>query len=198
MESYSLREAFSSLYKALHEWHGRVRSLSLLSTSLSIPCWCFIFLVSFVVLSLFEPNIVSVRSRWDFVALFFPLSGTKGYCFLLEKCNQCSACRPGHCSTLCLGHWPTFHSNTLVNNGTAYVSEIYVTDRKRLELEISLTILGTWAAGQLYFLRSKCMILWVWRCDSFSSLTYFKTCTEWWFTWGCIEALLELTALGAL
>lgn len=96
-QSYSLREAFSSFYKALHEWHCRLRSLSLLSISLSLPCWCFIFPVSFVVLSLFEPNLVSMRSQGDFVALFFPLPGMRDYCFLLEKCNQCSAWRPGHC-----------------------------------------------------------------------------------------------------
>lgn len=100
VESYSLREAFSSLYKALHEWHCRLRSLSLLSISVSFPCRCFIFLVSFVVLSLFEPNLVSMRSQWDFVALFSPLSGMRGNCFPLEKCKQCSAWRPGHCA------WP--------------------------------------------------------------------------------------------
>lgn len=61
--------------------------------------------------------------------------------------------------TLCFGHWPIFHSKTLVNSGTSYVSEIYVTDRERLELEISLTILGTWAASQFYFLRSKSVVL---------------------------------------
>lgn len=61
------------------------------------PTGVSFFLVSFVVLSLFEANLVSMRSRWDFVALSSPLPGMRDYCFLLEKCNQCSAWRPGHC-----------------------------------------------------------------------------------------------------
>lgn len=32
--------------------------------------------------------------------------------------------------TLCLGHWPTFHSNALVNSGTSYVFKIPVLDRE--------------------------------------------------------------------
>lgn len=77
-----------------------------------------------------------------FCCIVSPLPGMRGYCFLLEKCNRHSARRPSHCLTLCLGHWPTFHSNTLVNSGTSYVFKIYVTDGGRLELKLSFTILG--------------------------------------------------------
>lgn len=90
-----------------------------------------------------KPSELEISVR--FCCIIFPSPWNDGLLFLLEKCNQCSAWRPGHCVwPFCFGHWPTFHSNTLVNSGTSYVSEIYVTDRERLELEISLLF---WAPG---------------------------------------------------
>lgn len=64
--------------------------------SLPIPCCGFFFLGSYIVVNLFALKVVSMTSERSCCIILFRLPRMRGYCFLLEKCNQHSAWKPSH------------------------------------------------------------------------------------------------------